>query len=154
MDLTNRKVEAKLGVNLEQKTLTSAFAREKRWHRRHQWRSGRFARPEFRAGRLARRIWVSLGKELLHENATYPAPFLSFDQENHPSLISSAFTNRAIPSTAYNAIWGRWDVLINGAIQGTDFVTRQPRTAMAVSQDGTRLFLMVADGRQRAIAAV
>ena len=63
-------------------------------------------------------------------------------------LISSVFTNRSVSPTAFNAIWGRSDLLVEGEIRGSDFVNRQPRTAMAISQDGTRLFLMVADGRQ------
>lgn len=147
VDLTNPKVEVKLGVNLETKTLTSAFARENDCTVAINGEAG--ASPGLNSGLGDWRgnlVW--LGKELLHESARYPAPFLSFDQQNRPLLISSVFTNRAVPPTAYNAIWGRWDVLVNGAIQSSDFVNRQPRTAMAISQDGTRLFLMVADGRQ------
>ena len=147
VDLTNPNVEVKLGVNLDKKTLTSAFARENDCTVAINGEAG--ASPGLNSGLgVWRGDLVSLGKELLRESARYPTPFLSFDQQNHPLLISSAFKNRTIPPTTCNAIWGRWDVLAKGAIQGTDFVNRQPRTAMAISQDGTRLFLMVADGRQ------
>ena len=147
VDLSNPKVEVKLGANLDKKTLTSAFARENDCTVAINGEAGNS--PGLNSGLgVWRGNLVSLGKELLHETPRYPTPFLTFDQQNHPLLISSASRNRTMPSTTYNAIWGRWDVLAKGAIQGTDFVNRQPRTAMAINQDGTLLFLMVADGRQ------
>jgi exopolysaccharide biosynthesis protein len=147
VDLTNPKVEVKMGVNLDKKTLTSSFARENDCTVAINGEAGNS--PGLNSGLgVWRGNLVSLGRDLLHESARYPAPFLSFDQQNRALFISSAFTNRALPSTTYNAIWGRWDVLVNGVIQGSDYVSRQPRTTMAISQDGTRLFLMVADGRQ------
>ena len=54
VDLTNPKLEVKLGVNLDKKTLTSSFARENDCTVAINGDAGSFARAEFRAGRLAR----------------------------------------------------------------------------------------------------
>ena len=52
----------------------------------------------------------------------------------------------------YNAIWGRWDLIMNGqmAIDPRDNTKnkRYPRTIMAIDRNGMRGFFMVADGRR------
>ena len=40
------------------------------------------------------------------------------------------------------------DAVINGTVQGVGSKTRQPRTAMGLSEGGGKLYLMVVDGRQ------
>ncbi len=56
--------------------------------------------------------------------------------------------DRAVAADCWWAIWGRWDALVAGEVQLPDVDSRQPRTAMGVDRTGTRLFLLVVDGRQ------
>jgi hypothetical protein len=147
VDLRNPFLEIKLGVSLDKKKLTSAFARENDCVVAINGEAG--DSPALNSGLGDwRGSLVRLGQLMLQENPKYPAPFLSFDRQNHPQFIAAACTNRCIPTNGYNVIWGRWDALVNGMVQKGDGGNRQPRTGMAVSQDGTLLYLLVADGRQ------
>ena len=148
VDLRNPAVEIKLGGMLDKKTLTSAFARENDCTVAINGEAGMSPMANSWLGDWKGNL-VELGQVLLRESTKYPAPFLSFDRQNHADFTSAASTNRTLTPTQYNVTWGRWDALVNGAIpSGIDSRNRQPRTAMAISQDGSRLYLLVADGRQ------
>ena len=147
VDLRNPAVEIRLGVTLDKKRLTSVFARENDCSLAINGEAG--MSPALNSGLGDWRgnlVWQ--GQVLLRETAKYQAPFLSFDRKNHADFTPATSTNRTLGPDLYNAIWGRWDVLVNGVVPTGDSATRQPRTAMAISQDGARLCLLVADGRQ------
>src|SRR5262249_51775931 len=97
-------------------------------------------------------IWqghfVEQGKMILAEQPNNPRPFLSFDQKNHAVFMPMSSSDRTVGPQGYNVIWGRFDVIFDGQISSADNGDRQPRTAMAINQDGSRLYLMVVDGRQ------
>ena len=147
VDLRNPSLEIKLGVTLEKKKLTSVFARETDCTVAINGEAGNSPAPNSGLGEWRGNL-VRLGEVLLRENPRIPAPFLSFDQQNHAQFISAAATNRYLPADAYNVIWGRWDSLVDGVVQKGDHGNRQPRTGMAINKDGTLLILLVADGRQ------
>ncbi len=74
--------------------------------------------------------------------------------EGRPSLIISknGFPRISIPTNPeedwYNVASGMPRLVVNGAIIVSPSETRHPRTAVGISQDGSRLFLMAVDGRQ------
>jgi hypothetical protein len=147
VDLKNPAVEIKLDTAFDKKSLTSLFARENGCVLAINGEAGTSPGANSGLG-IWRGFMVSRGQEILQENTNYPRPFLSFDRQNHAEFISAAATNRAPPPTRYNVIWGRRDILIKGKVQLVDSSNRQPRTAMAINQEGTKLYLLVADGRQ------
>lgn len=148
IDLRNPALEIKLGTNLNQKRLTSVFARENDCSLAINGEAGESPAPNSGLG-----DWIGYlvqgGQVLLREGARYPAPYLCFDPRNHAEFIPASATNRVLAPDRFNVIWGRWDVLVNGAVQKDSAGSQQPRTAMAINQDGTLLYLLVADGRQR-----
>jgi hypothetical protein len=147
IDLTNPAVEIKLGATLEKKTSTTSFARESDCTVAINGEAGNSPSPNSGLGGWRGNL-VRAGQVLLRENPRFPAPFLCFDEQNRAQFISASSSNRDLPTNACNVIWGRWDAVVEGTVQKGDHGNRQPRTAMAINQDGTRLFLLVADGRQ------
>jgi len=147
IDLANPAVEIKLGANLNTKTLTSDFAKQNNCTVAINGEAGVSPMPGSGLGEWRGNMMIS-GQPISKESPAIPRPFLSFDRQNHPTFTPAAATIRTIAPDAYNLIWGRVDALVNGQIQPTTMTDRQPRTAMGISQDGKRLYLMVVDGRQ------
>jgi hypothetical protein len=146
VDLSQPGVRVKINANLSLKTLTSTFARENHCAVAINGEAG--SSPAMGAplgpwtGHLMRE-----GEVLLTEEPGNLRPFLSFDKAGRARFIPASATDRAVPSEAYNVIWGRWDVLVDSNVIAADY-TRQPRTGMALSKDRTKLLLFVGDGRQ------
>jgi hypothetical protein len=147
VDLGNPAVRVRLGANLQNKTLTSDFARETGCTIAINGEAGQS--PAMNSGFGSWRGWmVADGKTVLAEQPGNPRPFLAFDAKGAATYRPMAASDRTLPASVPNVIWGRLDALINGVVQTGDERYRQPRTAMGISADGTRLFLLVADGRQ------
>jgi hypothetical protein len=90
--------------------------------------------------------WISRGKAVMLED-TDLRPFMSFDMENHGRYFEAKIVDTTVTPEKYNTIWGRFDLLLDGKKIIAD-TTRTPRTLMGLSSDGSRLILLVADGRQ------
>lgn len=147
VDLRNPALEIKLGASLDKKVLTSVFARENECSLAINGEAG--ASPGRNSGLGPwRGFLVRTGEVLLREDPQYPAPYLAFDRQNRATFVPASSADRSLPKESYNVIWGRWDVLRDGIVQGGDSNIRQPRTAMGINKDGTFLYLLVADGRQ------
>jgi exopolysaccharide biosynthesis protein len=137
----------KIGADFNDKTLTSAFARENQCSVAINGEAGATPSPNSGLGTW-RGHMVQDGKVLLVEDSRIQRPFLAFDASNGVKFISAGAGERAVPADARNVIWGRWDVILDGAVSPTAMRDRQPRTAMAINREGTRLYLLVVDGRQ------
>jgi hypothetical protein len=147
IDLRNPAVEIKLGTTLDKKRLTTAFARENDCTVAINGEAGASPAPDSGLGPWKGHM-VDRGQVILQEDPKVQRPFLSFDRRNHARFISAGAPDRAVAADAYNVIWGRIDAIVNGEVQTADSRNRQPRTAMGINADGTRLYLMVVDGRQ------
>lgn len=79
-------------------------------------------------------------------------PFLCFDKQNHGRYSPEAEEINEVDSTMFNTMWGRFDLLCNGAISiSTHDGTREipfPRTLMGIDSSGHKLILAIVDGRQ------
>lgn len=79
-------------------------------------------------------------------------PFLYFDRNSKAGYSCDSCIVLHPTPDMYNAIWGRWDLVMNGkvAIDQRDNTKnkRYPRTIMAIDRAGMRGFFMVADGRR------
>jgi len=147
IDLKHPKVSVELQADFNLKTLTSSFAKENGCSIAINGEAGES--PEQGSGLGDwRGYMIRQGQAILKEEGRVKRPFLSFARDNVPTYISMGQSDRSVPASAYNLIWGRFDALVNGAVQTADERNRQPRTAMAVDQSGSHLYLMVVDGRQ------
>ena len=146
VDLEHKGLEIALGTTLSQKRLTSAFAKENDCTVAINGEAGRS--PEANSG-LGTWIgnMICRGKVILLEDSE-ARPFLSFDRSNRASYSPAKLVEKTVKPEWYNVIWGRLDSLIDGQVQTADERNRQPRTVMGINADGTRLYLLVADGRQ------
>jgi hypothetical protein len=148
VNLRTPGLEIKYGGSLAQKTLTSDFAKANDCQIAINGEAG--ASPQMNSGLgVWRGNMISAGQVLLKEDPADKRPFLAFDKQNGVSFTAMAAADRGIGADKYNVIWGRLDALIDNHIQTENAPDRQPRTAMGISKDGTRLFLLVVDGRRQ-----
>jgi len=95
--------------------------------------------------------WIVRGKPIKLED-TDERPFLSFDAKNRPRYFPAEMVVATNSPEKHNTIWGRFDLLVNGEIAVDHEKQRSadawhPRTAMAISENGRWLYLLVVDGR-------
>lgn len=146
IDLKHPGVEVQVGGDFTQKTLTSDFAKQNRSTIAINGEAGQS--PGLYSGLGSfRGTMVSRGVSKLTELQGNPRPNLMFSTASIAKYLAASDADRAVDSNAFNVIWGRTDAIVKGVVQG-DSRDRQPRTAMGINQDGTKLFLMVVDGRQ------
>jgi hypothetical protein len=147
VNLRTPGLEIKFGGSLTQKTLTTDFARANNCQIAINGEAGLSPRANSGFG-----VWhgnmVSAGQVMMKEDPSDKRPFLSFDRQNNVTFTALAAADRAVAPNSFNVIWGRLDAIIAGAVQTENERDRQPRTAMGISKDATKLFLMVVDGRQ------
>jgi exopolysaccharide biosynthesis protein len=147
VDLTHPNVQVKVQADFNWKTLTSAFAKENDCVVAINGEAGQT--PAQGSGLGLWRGWmVKDGKQLMAELPGNPRPYLAFDAKNRASFTAMAAKDRSAPTGAPTVIWGRLDAVVNGVVQTENERNRQPRTAMGTNGDGTKLYLMVVDGRQ------
>lgn len=147
VDLTSPKVQIAIGATLDDKTYTSDFAREHGCAVAINGEAGNSPRPGCGFGPWLGHL-VRDGQSLLQEQAGNPRPFLAFDDHNRARFTALADADRSVPAGSRNVIWGRVDAVHAGKVEEEAFRFNQPRTVMGIDAAGTRLFLLVADGRQ------
>lgn len=79
-------------------------------------------------------------------------PFLYFDKQGKGYYSHGREVVRIPTGKMYNAIWGRYDLIVNGkeAIDSRDGTkdNAYPRTVMGIDNMGQKMFLLIADGRK------
>ena len=150
VDLTDPGITIVITEALGKKIMTSAFARK---HRCVVAINGEAGTSPSRTARLGRYtgICVSNGKAVLETNP-YGRPFLSFDRKNRARYVREDTVVTKLTDDMYNVIWGRGDFLHEGQYipeKNRRWARRNPRTLMGINAEGTRLILMIVDGRQR-----
>jgi exopolysaccharide biosynthesis protein len=79
-------------------------------------------------------------------------PFMAFDENSNAKYYSDTNLILKPKSEMYNVIWGRFDLLVNGkiAISNADGTKDNlyPRTIVGIDKTGSRMFLLVVDGRK------
>lgn len=94
--------------------------------------------------------YIVNGKPIyLKDNAS--RPFISFDKNMTAKYYPECWVINFMNENLYNTIWGRFDLLRDGklAISTKDGTQNNPypRTIVGIDQSGSRVFLMVVDGR-------
>ena len=79
-------------------------------------------------------------------------PFMSFSKEGKGIYSTDRDVVKQLTADMYNVIWGRFDLILNGveAIDTRDHSQEKPypRTVIGIDQTGTKVFMLVADGRK------
>ena len=92
--------------------------------------------------------WFVKGKAILNDD-TPERPFLSFNQFNQAEYYQESIFDTTVNDDKYNTIWGRFDLLLDGKYTKVNDRNRPySRTIMAINKAGTKLFLMVVDGKR------
>jgi hypothetical protein len=146
VDLTQPQARIEIGPNTGKKRLTSVFARERGCAVAVNGEAGNSPAADSGLGGWTGNLVVNGTPMQLEDSAQ--RPFLVFDRRNRARFAPAALVEKLAQPDWHNVIWGRHDVLRGGAPAVTDNQNRQPRTAMAINAAGTRLVLLVADGRQ------
>jgi len=146
VNLEHPTLEIRLGTTIKKKRPTSEFARENRCTVAINGEAGRSASMDSGFGSWIGNL-IYRGEVILLED-TNRRPFLSFDRANRATYSRASVVDTTVTPEKYNVIWGRADVLLEGEVRPARKGKGQPRTAMAINKDGTRLYLLVVDGRQ------
>ncbi|MFM9028153.1 MAG: phosphodiester glycosidase family protein, partial [Bacteroidota bacterium] len=79
-------------------------------------------------------------------------PLIWFEKNGPVHYSKESEVVKRMPGKAYNAIWGRFDLLLNGksAISPYDRTSRSnyPRTLVGMDKEGKRMIMFVVDGRR------
>jgi hypothetical protein len=146
VDLTHPNLEVRLDSAIGRKTLTSEFARTNRCMLAINGEAGNSPALDSGFGDWIGNF-ISAGAPILLKD-TERRPFLAFDRRNRASYSPARVVATSALPDWHNVIWGRHDALTDGTATKAARGDRQPRTAMAIDGPGTRLYLLVADGRQ------
>ncbi|MCG3166736.1 MAG: hypothetical protein POELPBGB_02517 [Bacteroidia bacterium] len=148
IDLTDKNLEVVITPVLTEKWLTSAFAKQNNCVVAINGEAGMNPRQGCGFGEWIGN-WIVKGKSvLLMDNDK--RPFLSFDKNNHAKYFREELVDKTVTDEKYNTIWGRFDIILAGKNLEREPGWQQPRTIMGIDKEGSKLFLMVVDGRQPA----
>jgi exopolysaccharide biosynthesis protein len=144
------RVDIKLHTPIDIKTKTSDFAKINNLDFAINGEAGRSPGLDAPLGQWEG-MYISNGNaiKIIDDNRR---PFIYFNRNSKAGYsCDSCIVLKPTPDM-YNAIWGRWDLIMNGqmAIDPRDNTKnkRYPRTIMAIDRNGMRGFFMVADGRR------
>lgn len=151
IDLTHPGVSIRIPRVFGDKRLTSEFAREHDCVVAINGEAGRSPRLESGLGPW-RGNWISDGEPVLLEDGP-DRPFLSFDRASRARYFPAALVDREPGPEKHDTLFGRWDLLREGQVVAREDLPSiqpgpAPRCAMAIDASGTRLYLMVVDGRR------
>jgi len=149
IDLKYKDLAIVITPEFKEKYLTSTFARTNNCDVAINGEAGETMHPGCNLGEWTGN-WIVNGKPVLLEDSE-KRPFLSFDRNNKARYYSADIIDTIVTVEKYNTIWGRHDILLNGDIKHVK--NNKPfrpycRTVMGINNEGTRLFLMVVDGKR------
>lgn len=151
VDLRDPRLQVVLTPDIKEKRFTSAIAQQNDCFIAINGEAGESAGKAAPLGRWTGNYIVNGNPLLLAD--TKDRPFLSFDRNNRAKYYSSTLVDTSVTPDKYNAIWGRFDILIEGEIKVDRSLLksngeRYARTIMGINREGTILYLMIVDGRQ------
>lgn len=147
IDLDYPNLKIKVSPEKKQKYLTSTFAKEHNCILAINGEAGLSMAMDCDLGEWTGN-WISDGNVVLMKD-TDKRPFIGFDKQSNAHYSIESKIDTVYNSDKYNAIWGRFDILIDGEVL-TYFENDQPyaRTVMGTNESGTLLYLMIVDGKR------
>lgn len=146
IDLQNPAVSIKITPEFKEKYLTSRFAQKENCLLAINGEAGRTMMDGCGLGEWTGN-WIVNGKAVLLEDSA-DRPFLSFDKNNKGKYFKSETIDQQNSPEKYNTIWGRYDILIDGEVLPNEKRSSYPRTVMGINQSGTKLYLLIVDGKR------
>jgi hypothetical protein len=146
IDLRTPGLEIHITPEFTKKSLTSDFAGKNDCVIAINGEAGASASSEMGLGTWSG-LWIVKGKPVLLETKN-KRPFLSFDPLNRARYFRGETKDTALTSKKYNTLSGRLDAIVDGQDVSPLKDMRQPRTCMGINKEGTKLILLVADGRR------
>ena len=149
VDLTYPGLEPKITPEYtEWKTLTSDFAKENGCILAINGEAGDGIFQNSGYGEWVGN-WVAGGKPITMLD-TDKRPFLSFDKNNKARYSPEKEVITEHTEDIHNAIWGRWDLIVNGKAPEFDNTRIYAQCIMGIDEAGEKLYLLIVDGKNEA----
>ncbi len=146
VDLSFPGIEIAITPELKEKYLTSIFAHQNDCFLAINGEAGRTMYPGCGLGEWTGN-WIVRGNPVQMTD-TKERPFLSFDKSNKAKYVKAVIVDTTLTEDKYNAIWGRFDILVDNEIVEDTRNTHYSRTVMGINGDGNILYLMIVDGKR------
>jgi hypothetical protein len=147
IDLNYPGIEILITPEITEKFLTSKFARQYDCDIAINGEAGESMQQGCALGEWTGNMIVK-GKAVLLEDSE-KRPFLSFNKFNQAKYFKSKIVDISVTDEKYNTIWGRFDLLVNGEFNPPNEKERPySRTIMAIDEKGSKLYLMIVDGKR------
>lgn len=146
VDLRNPAVAVKITPKKREKYLTSTFAEQNNCILAINGEAGETMAMDCALGEWSGN-WVSNG-HVVQMKDTDKRPFIGFNKANVAKYYVESFVDTKYSEAYYNAIWGRFDILVENELIKHDPDRPYARTVMGVSADGAYLYLMIVDGKR------
>lgn len=146
VDLMYPGVAVKVTPEKKHKYLTSQFAEENNCELAINGEAGLSMAMDCELGEWTGN-WISDGHVVLMEDSD-KRPFIGFSKNNLAHYSKEILVDTTYDENKYNAIWGRFDILVENNIISHDVDQPYARTVMGVDAKGERLYLMIVDGKR------
>jgi len=146
IDLNHPNVEIKVSPEHKEKYKTSLFAKENDCVLAINGEAGLSSEPGCDLGEW-KGNWISDGKVVMMSD-TELRPFIGFSKNNMAHYSIESEIDTVLNAQKYNAIWGRFDILVNNQIVEHEGDYPYSRTVMGTNAEGSILYLMIVDGKR------
>jgi len=146
IELEHPGLEVKITPEFKEKYRTSVFAKENECILAINGEAGESMALDCELGEWSGN-WVSSGKAIMMADSE-KRPFMGFTRSNKVSYSKESILDTIQGPDKYNAIWGRHDILVDGIVLEDIESKPYARTIMGSNKEGTKLYLMIVDGKR------
>lgn len=147
IDLDYPNIKVKVTPEKKEKYLTSTFAKEHNCVVAINGEAGLSMAMDCKLGEWSGN-WISDGKVVMMAD-TDLRPFIGFDRRSKAYYSTNSEIDTVYdPNNKYNAIWGRFDILVNNELILHENDNPYARTVMGTNKEGNLLYLMIVDGKR------
>ncbi|MFT5600308.1 MAG: exopolysaccharide biosynthesis protein [Flavobacteriales bacterium] len=146
IDLDYPGVQIKVSPEKKHKYLTTTFAEENNCIVAINGEAGLSMGMDCELGEWTGN-WISDGNVVLMTD-TDKRPFIGFDKQSRAHYSIESVVDTLMNADKYNAIWGRFDILVDNEIVSHENDNPYARTVMGTNADGSILYLMIVDGKR------
>ncbi len=147
IDLDYPSIKVKVTPEKKEKYLTSTFAKENNCIVAINGEAGLSMAMDCELGEWSGN-WISDGNVVMMAD-TDKRPFIGFSESSKAYYSKSSIVDTKYDaSNKYNAIWGRFDILVNNQLIPHENDKPYARTVMGTNKEGNLLYLMIVDGKR------
>lgn len=148
IDLTYPGLSIEITPELKEKYLTSVFAKERDCFLAINGEAGMTMEPGCGLGEWVGN-WIVKGNKVMMADSK-ERPTLVFNKQNLASYEEQVIVDTVGKDNTYNAIWGRRDILVDNEVIPfpPEKQKSYSRTVMGIDETGTKLYLMIVDGKR------